>query len=806
MMTGAGEDSNQQKIKESNTPESAEASFNPQEYNLAESQVSDPNGEVEGPDFFDKLGNKAIWLALGLAACIATYVYWDFITLQRVLLYTDIGSDSVNIFYPVWAHYADLWREPGMPSWSMQMAMGQSVGYAGMTDPFFMIYVLVGKNNIPYTIVFVEVTKILLTTLFIFKYLRYLNLKNLTCIIGSLLFAFSGYMIMGTSGWPYHSHEAMLIALFLMVAEKFVKDKSWLWMGIFAFCMAWTNTILLIQLLVIFIAYSVFRNYEKEISLKANIKNTAIGLVSYCLGSLLAFPSVKAGLAFIFKSERVENISTSIEVATYKKTGILSFASGEENTSIFFRLFSNDLMGTGSDYKGWFNYLESPILYIGLPSLIFLVASFSTKEKKQKKIYLFVILTAIILLMFPWFRYAFWGFNLNYFRSFGFYVSILLFYVAIHGINSFLSEKRDYKYLNYCAATYIFLLFVYPGNNSGKLISNQRMIVGLFFVLYIVLIYLRNKKQNIVELKWGLLLLVIIELGLQSHTTINKRNTLSDADLKAGKLYGDSTLQVIDWLKKQDSSFFRIAKYYPSGPAEHMSMNDAMLQNFNGLIGYTSFHQKYYMRFLSGLDCIDPKQPDDIKWTYKILSRPYLSSFAGAKYFLDKDSIKLDTNNFKYIGKKFGIYMYESRIANSIAVAYDQYITEKEFKTLSKWNKDYVLYKAIVIAEENLKEVNGLKHFELKDTITKEDKKAFLLAAQEQGKLLKQNLKVNNNEVCGTLATEKPCVITFLIPFDENWNLLLNENEKNNFIGNYGFHSVFLLNQGPTKIKLINTY
>ena len=220
-MTGAGEDSNQQKIKESNTPESAEASFNPQEYNLAESQVSDPNGEVEGPDFFDKLGNKAIWLALGLAACIATYVYWDFITLQRVLLYTDIGSDSVNIFYPVWAHYADLWREPGMPSWSMQMAMGQSVGYAGMTDPFFMIYVLVGKNNIPYTIVFVEVTKILLTTLFIFKYLRYLNLKNLTCIIGSLLFAFSGYMIMGTAGWPYHSHEALLIAFFLMIAEKY---------------------------------------------------------------------------------------------------------------------------------------------------------------------------------------------------------------------------------------------------------------------------------------------------------------------------------------------------------------------------------------------------------------------------------------------------------------------------------------------------------------------------------------------------------------------------------------------------------
>ena len=179
----------------------------------------------EGPDFFERQGKKAIWFALGLAACIAFYVYKDFLLFNNVLLYTDIGSDSVNIFYPLWAHCADLWREPGMPSWSMQTAMGQSVGNGGITDPFFMIYVLLGKSNIPYAIAYVEVVKILLTVVFIFKYLSYLNLNKLTCIIGSLLFAFSGYMIMGTAGWPYHSHEALLIAFFLVITEKYIKSK-----------------------------------------------------------------------------------------------------------------------------------------------------------------------------------------------------------------------------------------------------------------------------------------------------------------------------------------------------------------------------------------------------------------------------------------------------------------------------------------------------------------------------------------------------------------------------------------------------
>ena len=239
-------------------------------------------------------------------------------------------------------------------------------------------------------------------------------------------------------------------------------------------------------------------------------------------------------------------------------------------------------------------------------------------------------------------------------------------------------------------------LFVYPGNASGKIEHGQRMFIGLLFLLYAGVIYFRQKVQNQIELKWGLLALVMIELGLQAHTTVNNRNTLSNADLKAGKLYGDSTLQVVDWLKKQDTSFYRIAKYYPSGPAQHMSMNDAMVQSFNGLIGYSSLHQKYYMRFLMATGCVDPNKADDTKWTYKILSRPNLCSFAGAKYFIDKEPMKLDTNLYFLKAKKFGIYIYESKIAMPLTIAYDTYITEENFLKLSQWNKEYVLFKALV--------------------------------------------------------------------------------------------------------------
>lgn len=51
----------------------------------AETAIKEEPIIEEGPDFFERLGNKAIWLALGLSACIAFYVYKDFLLFEKVL-------------------------------------------------------------------------------------------------------------------------------------------------------------------------------------------------------------------------------------------------------------------------------------------------------------------------------------------------------------------------------------------------------------------------------------------------------------------------------------------------------------------------------------------------------------------------------------------------------------------------------------------------------------------------------------------------------------------------------------------------
>ncbi len=47
-----------------------------------------------------------------------------------MLLYKDIGSDSVNSYYPDFVHLSNYIRSQGFPSWSFCVGMGQDLAYA----------------------------------------------------------------------------------------------------------------------------------------------------------------------------------------------------------------------------------------------------------------------------------------------------------------------------------------------------------------------------------------------------------------------------------------------------------------------------------------------------------------------------------------------------------------------------------------------------------------------------------------------------------------------------------------------------
>src|SRR5437763_1534889 len=69
---------------------------------------------------------QIISVALGLLV-FGAVVFRDFVFGNATLLYKDLGSDTLNGYYPVVFHFSQYLREYGIPLWSFSTGLGQNV-------------------------------------------------------------------------------------------------------------------------------------------------------------------------------------------------------------------------------------------------------------------------------------------------------------------------------------------------------------------------------------------------------------------------------------------------------------------------------------------------------------------------------------------------------------------------------------------------------------------------------------------------------------------------------------------------------
>ena len=85
-------------------------------------------------------------LLLALLVLLSLVVYWDFLTFSHLYLYKDIGSDTVNAFYPAYVHLADYVRTDGWPAWSFSQGMGQNIFPGSLGRPPNLVLMLMGSE------------------------------------------------------------------------------------------------------------------------------------------------------------------------------------------------------------------------------------------------------------------------------------------------------------------------------------------------------------------------------------------------------------------------------------------------------------------------------------------------------------------------------------------------------------------------------------------------------------------------------------------------------------------------------------
>ena len=130
-------------------------------------------------------------------------------------------------------------------------------------------------------------------------------------------------------------------------------------------------------------------------------KLAGLGALGVGMGAVFSFNSLYG----IINSPRVAGQSNAVNV--FVSSPVFELTDPLQGLTALMRLFSNDLMGTGSDFTGWYNYLEAPNFYAGLlPLLLLPQILFSPGRKKKITFIAFLCVWSIpVIFPFPGMRY-----------------------------------------------------------------------------------------------------------------------------------------------------------------------------------------------------------------------------------------------------------------------------------------------------------------------------------------------------------------------------------------------------------------
>ncbi|MEK9155692.1 MAG: YfhO family protein [Patescibacteria group bacterium] len=731
-------------------------------------------------------------LAAVIILAALVILFWDFLTLKRVFIYTDAGKDVWLQLWPNLEYFSGLVRAGHFPLWSHSVGLGSNIFsgalYGGSPfDPFNLLLFLFRPDSLVYLLSYVIVLKIFLAGIFFYLYLKnYIRISGFAALVGALAYVFSGPMII-RSGWYYYGTEMAFFPLLLMAYEVFLQRKKRLYLSLAFLWLAGYSPFLVFAYFLLLIVYSIYRFGATQHLILREFCAFHLRLLFYC--------TLGVGGGFIIF---LPNLVTLLSSLRFAESSILLdfrfFIGFQEFYTQFLRFFSNDALGGINNYRGWSNYFEGPGLYIGVLPLLLLSQLLTAANRKKILPFLPLFVFVLLYLFVPLFRSATIGFSADYYKLNSFFVDFILIFAAVIVLDRIL--KTDVLNKRVLTMTFLFLslipilLYLLAPERS---IINVRMLAAadIFLLIYLILLLLlHGEKKRMVR---GLLLFAFVtELIFFSFGVVNFRETLTPLTLKEKAGYNDYSNEAIDYIKNADPSFYRVDKDYKSV----FCCNDSLIQAYKGTDFYQSLVQRSYVDFLRSLNMIDGS------FAYRAFAgfgnRNLVRNLLGVKYFLSK----LPTATYdghELIGSFGDLYLYRNNNILPTGFVYDRFINSPTFKNLSDSQKDIALLGHFV--SDAGETVCGLKKSgqgELNKFLTNFDFNRELKKARSNGVELYEQ---SPTRLRGRLSADIPGMMFLSLPYDKGWKVEI-DGEKADVYKIDGGLMGFCLNRGEHEITL----
>lgn len=775
---------------------------------------------------------------LMLASVCVYAVFFSFLAGDRTFLFRDIGSDSVNIAYPSYCQASIYLHRYGFQAWSAHQGVGQAFSGVTCGDPFVWPIILQSNPvSIAIAIGAMEAIKCLAAILLFAAFLRCAGVCRLALLFGALSYGLSGYLILGAC-WSVFSTEAVYLALLLLATERFIRYGS-LWLIPVPICLLgmlqpfyyWGFGLFTLAYILMRLAEQRAETSSVRTGVSTEIRKIMVfGAVS-AIGVLAASTFLLSSLNLMLQSPRIGGDASYVRYLLNQP--LLQLASQKEIFSALYRTLSTDMLGVGSGFTGYINYLEAPVFYCGLFTLLLIPQLFIMCEKRLRVLYGGVLTVVLLPVFFPWIRYAFWFFQGDYYRLLSLFITTTLILLGVRGLTRIEAGGRmNIVVLASSIGLIMVFLFIFPAERfeqhaiPGRDItlpapppeyknlmlldkSIRNMVISLmvgYAMLLTVWAWINGRTQAAINrpaptqyaanlVKGVFLALAVLETIWFARTTLNDRPVVTKASLHQKINYNDYTVDTLAVLRSKDRTpFYRINKDYSSGPAIHGSLNDAMVQDFYGTTCYTQFNQLDYIRFLNVVGVLEANKEYQTRWCVGLTQRPLLQIWASTKYCLTKTPLPYreavgEYGAYDEIATCGDVTAFQYRQFLPLGFTYDKFIDPEFFTALPAIAKDAILLQAVVVGPADQPALAMLSHYSPMADAAPFDLNTCVATLRKDVLTLDT---FQPDHFSGHIELERNKLLFFSIPFDRGWQLTVDGRPAKLLKVNIGFMGLVL--------------
>jgi len=619
------------------------------------------------------------WLVLPtLLAFIGGGVYFDYLAFNKLYIFRKFASDSLSQFFPWLYFYSSNLTSLEFPFWSYQFELGMNIYTLSINhNPFDLLLALTGENNLIYAIPYIVILKIITAGLFFYGYLKKMSLASSVALICSVSFSFCGYMIVN-GHWYHYQNYAVFIAVALFCFERWYQNGRWLALVLIFGFSNMIGALQLVQLALFFSIYIPFRFIlDGQVRLRSVIKCYFFFAIMFMLGIGISAFYLLPNADIILQSARSDHSVGDIARLSIF-SNLFSFPSLADWRMILFRYLSSDILGSFQHYKGVGSYLESPAAYIGLASFAVIPGVIWIRPFHKKMALLGLLVVCLLYFLFPILRTAVNLFASSTYKYAILYISVFLLILAGFSLDNFFKNPviRNHFVISIAATIFLLLagvnLLAFTGEIKTVVNRKILMVVDIFLCFYLLLL----SAYALGWRRWIRLFIIgvmVFEIALFAKITVRRASGIAPSFITQGKCYFDEdTNEIIDYLKTRDNDFYRISK------GNHgCTLNDALIQGYNGTTGYHGFASAGLVSFYATLG-LSRSSPRISSYRYGFDRSPYLMSLFNVKYYIS-DNMFVCPEGFKFI-KRFGNrYLFENQYQLPLGISYSSKIPILQF-------------------------------------------------------------------------------------------------------------------------------